>query len=324
LARDPLLRFLLAVLHEPLVWSGIGLVVGIYLFYRGFGLLQRKRLIMNTPRSTVRAAALGPVEVSGTAVGPYTLISPLAEQECFYYRTTAWEKVDPGMISSPVGVVCLLFGIGIPLRKKTEETLCAPFFVDDGSGRVLVDPRGAELELTPALSEDYDDSLLDSSPVPGNVQSFLARRNALGVPGLKVEEYCIGRGDRLFVLGTVLETPVIERKDEASDEPQPVLPGFLSPEAADLQRRGLESVEAPGLQLPRFDSRQSAAQTREFNLWPPAVLMKGSSGNPFFISLRSQREVVETLDWKSFVYIWGGPVLAVGCLWILLGRLGVL
>lgn len=323
LVRDPLLRYLLGILREPLLWSGIGLVVGLYLFYLGFDLLQRRRLIMNTPRSTVRAAALGPVEASGTATGPYTLISPLAEQECFYYRATAWEKVNPGIISSPIGFLCLLFGISVPLRKKAEETLCAPFFVDDGTGQLLVNPRGAELELTPAVSDDYDDSLLDSSPVPGNVQNFLARRNALGVPGLKVEEYCIRPGDKLFVLGTLRETPMARRRG-GPDEPQPVLPGSLSPEAADLQRRGLESVEVPGLELPRFDSQQSAAQTRKFNLWPRAVLMKGSTGNPFFISRRSQREVVETLGWKSFVYVWGGPALALAFLWILLERLGVL
>src|SRR5689334_9754143 len=80
--RDPLLP----LLNDPVLWGPVGALLGVYLFIRGFSLLQRKRLVMNTPRSTVRAAALGPVEVSGQAAGPYTLIAPLSETECYYYR----------------------------------------------------------------------------------------------------------------------------------------------------------------------------------------------------------------------------------------------
>jgi hypothetical protein len=35
-----------------------------YFFWRGFRVLQRKRLVMDTPRSTIRAAALGSVEAA--------------------------------------------------------------------------------------------------------------------------------------------------------------------------------------------------------------------------------------------------------------------
>ena len=54
--------------------------------FRGFGLLRRKLLIQSVPSSTVRSAALGLVEVSGTATGPYSIISPLSETECYFYR----------------------------------------------------------------------------------------------------------------------------------------------------------------------------------------------------------------------------------------------
>jgi hypothetical protein len=68
------LRQLIWLLSHPLSWAALGLVIGPYLFYRGFRLLQRKRLILDIPRSAVRAAAMGGVEVSGQAVGPYTLV----------------------------------------------------------------------------------------------------------------------------------------------------------------------------------------------------------------------------------------------------------
>jgi hypothetical protein len=60
--------------------------VGPYLFFRGFRLLQLKRLLMDVPRSSIHAAALGPVEMSGKAVGPYTVVSPFSRSNCLYYR----------------------------------------------------------------------------------------------------------------------------------------------------------------------------------------------------------------------------------------------
>jgi hypothetical protein len=68
--RDPipLFRFLFWLASQPLVWAALGIVVGPYWFYRGFRLLQRKRLILDIPRSTIRGAAVGAVEISGKAV----------------------------------------------------------------------------------------------------------------------------------------------------------------------------------------------------------------------------------------------------------------
>jgi hypothetical protein len=62
-------------------------------------------------------------------------------------------------------------------------------------------------------------------------------------------------------------------------------------------------------------------ETEPFDLNPPVVLMKGASGEPFFISWRSQRDVVEELAWRSVLYIWGGPVLALAGLWLLVNHL---
>jgi len=61
--------------------------------------------------------------------------------------------------------------------------------------------------------------------------------------------------------------------------------------------------------------------TEVFDLNPPVVLMKGTSGSPFFISWRSQLEVVKELAWRSTLYIWGGPILAVAGLWLLVDHL---
>ncbi len=50
-----------------------GAASGVALFFRGFRMLQYKRLILNTPFSKIRSASIGLVEVSGMPIGPRTI-----------------------------------------------------------------------------------------------------------------------------------------------------------------------------------------------------------------------------------------------------------
>src|SRR5919198_3729149 len=76
--------------------AALGAGIGLFLFYRGFRLLQRKRVILNTPTSKIRSASLGLVEVNGLAVGPYTLTAPITGVPCYFYRSQAWELRTSG------------------------------------------------------------------------------------------------------------------------------------------------------------------------------------------------------------------------------------
>lgn len=288
----------LVVLRSPVLWGIVGVGFGIFLFFRGFPFLKRKRLIQNTPTSTIRGAALGAVEVSGTVVGPYTLISPLSESDCFYYHAVARSA-------------------GEEEKKVAEEVLYAPFFLDDGTGRVMVDPRGAEMELRPAVDEEY-------SPATGDAftRHFVVRRGLSSSLRATLQEYCICPGDHLFVLATLRENPGRESAADclAGDAAQGQQ-GFLSAAAADLQRRAaIESVLPPGSAVPPMP-RATPVESEVFDLNPPVVLMKSTSGEPFFISWRSQRDVVQELAMRSILYIWGGPALALAGLWLLVKHL---
>ncbi len=50
--------------------------------------------------------------------------------------------------------------------------------------------------------------------------------------------------------------------------------------------------------------------------------MKGEHNPAFFISWRSQRDVVKSLGWKSALLIWGGPALTLVCVYILAAEFG--
>jgi len=180
-----------------LVWSAIGFCAGLYLFFQGFRLLQRRRLILDTPSSKIRSAAMGMVEISGLAAGPYTMAAPITTRPCYYYRTVAWEWKRRGKSSSWV--------------KVAAECMHLPFFLDDNTGRVLVDPRGAELDLHRDFEQEFCDSFFTTKdPAPDNVRSFLARHGIATSNKIKVEEFCIKPKNSLFVLGTLAENPGLE------------------------------------------------------------------------------------------------------------------
>src|SRR5205814_3004724 len=164
--------------ENALVLAGIGAAAGVYWFYKGFRLLQRKRLILNTPASKIRSASMGLVEISGLATGPYVINSPLTQMSCYYYRSIAWQYQQRGKNSEWV--------------KVAEETLHVPFYIDDGSGKLLVDPSGAEMDLHCDLREEYNRSVLMSGPeMSASVYGFLSRHGVDSGRRIKVEESCI-------------------------------------------------------------------------------------------------------------------------------------
>jgi E3 Ubiquitin ligase len=341
-----------------LALAAAGTALGLYWFYKGFRLLQRKRLILNTPASKVRSASMGLVEISGLAAGPYVLNSPLKQAECYYYRSTAWQLKQRGKNTEWV--------------KVAEETLHVPFYVDDNTGKVLVDPRGAEMDLHCDLSEQYHRSILFSGPeMPEWVAEFLTRYGVDPDKRIKVEEYCIKPKNFLFVLGTLSQNPGLDAsirpawaeragqrfvapvKAENTDAPHQIIRlsaetnGLLAAEmtqqqkiAAALVKAGISNPAAwsaaavktqpaaatipqPAATVqartaPAVQRKAESEDAKGFDLHPPVVLMQGSHQPAFFISWRSQRDVVQSLGWKSSLMIWGGPAMTLISVYFLL------
>jgi len=176
------------------VWPVIGACAGVYLFYRGFEILRRKRLIQNTPTSKIRSAAMGLVEVNGLAVGPYVVNAPITGLPCYYHRSMAWQLKQSGKNKS--------------WQKVADECRHLPFYLDDNTGRLLINPQGAEMDIHRDFHEEYSTSLFSSSlDVPANVSSFLMRHGISTDKKTKVEEYCIKPKNALFILGTLSENP---------------------------------------------------------------------------------------------------------------------
>jgi len=328
---------------------------------------------------------MGLVEVNGLAVGPYTMPAPITGVSCYYYRTIAWQLKQAGKNTQ--------------WQKVADESLHVPFYLDDNTGLVLVNPQGAEMDIHRDFHEEYSSSILFGQEIPENVRGFLARRGVSGDHKLKIDEYCIKPKNALFILGTLAENPGlvvspkpvptlpasvasvsfnmpggIERKIELAEGSSETMPAtdVIETSCGNVQRGETELVrlssdqkpvssaemtqqgkiasalmragitnpaawEAAGINDPAAAvvttggngtcaaSGSSAAPSpvpEHFDLQPKVVLMKGEHDPAFFISWRSQRDLVRGLNWKSALYIWGGPALTLFCVYVLAEHFG--
>lgn len=118
-------------------------LVGFALLYSSYGTYKNFRLIKDIPRSTIRAMAMGIVELHGKVKPLELLISPFAKKECVYFKYSIEElrQTGSGKNRSTKWVTI----------KRDERYI--PFLALDDTGEVLVKPQGAEFNID--LKHEY-------------------------------------------------------------------------------------------------------------------------------------------------------------------------
>ena len=317
---------------------------------------------------------MGLVEVTGLATGPATMIAPVTQVPCYYSRTVGWQLRQSGKNKK--------------WEKVADEVQLTPFYLDDNTGRVLVNPENAEMDIHQDFDEQYRASLFSGcADVPSTVALFLGRHGVMLDKNVKVEEYCIKPKNALFILGTLSANEGVVARTNTSSGSVPQtsqhkisleIPGLSAPApvrvisgtasqhssdygtetkviritdintsanssnmtqqekvAAALIKAGITNPAAwaiagvntsEGTSSPQNSAKRGAAiaedSSEEFDLRPPVVLQRGKHESTFFISWRSQRDVVKSLNWKSGLMIWGGPALTLLCTYFIAAEFG--
>ncbi len=145
----------------PLIWGG--------LYY-----LQLKRRIENTPTSKVRSVAMGLVEVHGRAQRLYALVAPMTQSACVWYRLRKYRRDSKN---------------NWKLVKEINSDH-VPFQLDDGTGRVTVDPTGAAVKAK-----------VQQSGYPGQSPLTFTAFGRGSVEDEKWTEDLIYEGTSIYVLG---------------------------------------------------------------------------------------------------------------------------
>lgn len=103
--------------------------LGLFMVYKGFDEYRVSRLIRDTATETVRSVAVGRTELTGTAVPADTVFHrPFTDGECVYAHYTIREHDDSGSEGSDWTTV-------------DTDTWVAPFYLEDGTGRIRVEPE---------------------------------------------------------------------------------------------------------------------------------------------------------------------------------------
>lgn len=182
-----------------------------------------------------------------------SVLSPLSSTPCVYYSYKIEERRHSGKKTRWVTI------------KKGSSS--APFFLDDGTGRILIAPNGADVVI-------HKDNQFRISMFSNDDAQFLEALYRLGVPvsgkNLRAEEYYIQEEDPLYVLG-------------------------------DVALKGTET------------------EINHENL-----IVRSSKHTYFIISDRNEKEVLSHFSFISMLMIFGGPILVVFCLHVLLNHFKVM
>jgi len=176
------------------------MVIGLALFLQGIRWMRQKRLIENIPTSKIRSIAMGLVEVYGTVTKGFTrlLRSPLTDKECVYYKYKVEEHRGSGKNSRWVTIL------------QGEDSI--KFLLTDNTGTVLVDPKGAKVDI-PA---DFNYSSHIGLEPPETVKRHLAKHGKrfeglFGInKSMRFREHYIAPKDNLYVLGTAADNPFVK------------------------------------------------------------------------------------------------------------------
>ncbi|TAM79569.1 MAG: hypothetical protein EPN47_17345 [Acidobacteria bacterium] len=116
-------------------YAVLGFGFGLYTFYKGFRQYRKYLLVADTPEIPIRSAPMGFVQVYGKAQGDKTIPSPVSHAPCFAYKVVIerWKTDSHGQ--------------GGHWSHHRTDLDSVGFYLSDATGKVLVNARGAELDL---------------------------------------------------------------------------------------------------------------------------------------------------------------------------------
>jgi E3 Ubiquitin ligase len=255
-------------------WPVIGLVVGLLFFFRGLRFYRKTLVVADTPSTAIRSIAMGLAQVHGTAKGDGAFPSPVSGVPCYAFKVQIerWRQHSNR-------------GGWSHYRTDVNGTR---FYLEDNTGHIQVDPRGADLDLptncrrtVPETSwsmrtdkeADFPSTEADATGMEVRSEDDLMEY-AEGVGGPSVNryrftEYCILPGKEYDVLGPCMENPRSTGPDDRN------------------------------------------------------LIGKGANERSYLISSKAAGQLERSLRWKSALMVWGGIALTAACATLILAEFGL-
>jgi hypothetical protein len=180
------------------------------MFVLGFRIYRQYRIMADTPLIPVRSVPMGLVHVSGKSTGGAPLTSPITQVLCYYYEVKVEKRVKRGDKEE--------------WESAGSEKAEVPLYVEDATGRILVNPQRAEYDVPRSfwgevrprtlLSFGHPPRKVDESlgvPLPtdehllaylnGQFSRARAAVQASKMPGAKAMDKALGVAEKMQALG---------------------------------------------------------------------------------------------------------------------------
>jgi len=281
---------------ERQLFDAIAILAGAGLIVFGFVVLRRKRLLENVPTSRIRSVAMGFAELIGSARSRTPLVAPYSGIPCVFYRSLLEEERQRSRGGRE----------WVTLEQGTSTD---PFYLQDETGALLVDPAGAETVLERSYRQVE------------RGEGWLGRRK-------RYSEWWIVAGQKLFVAGTVttLRNAVLERRAVLGDRLREIKHDPEKMKLIDADHDGTISeqewgnaVRAMQNVLVREDAAAPAGPAEE-----TIAIGKGSDETTFAIAARGEKSLLLRLRLEVAGGLLGGTVIVVVFTISFLSRAGVL
>ncbi|HEU5179659.1 MAG TPA: GIDE domain-containing protein [Candidatus Polarisedimenticolia bacterium] len=271
-------------------------VGGGFMVRSGFRQLRKKNMIENVPTSAIRSVAMGLAEIHGMACAEAALSAPLSGERCHYFRY----RVEEERTRSKGGKEWVTVDHG---------TSNVPFPLEDSTGKIQVDPQGADV----SLQRDY--RRVDAG------EGWFGRRK-------RYSEWRIDPRDRLYVLGTVSKQgdSVETRGAGLSDRLRRLKRDPAAVKRFDLDDSGAldEQEWAGAVAVTKQELLQEETAKQAGNPQAGLFIGAGDTESTFMISDRDETSITLRLAWKAIAGVGLGGAVLLGMSVSILGRFGIL
>jgi E3 ubiquitin ligase len=281
------------ILHVAILIAGA--VVGVLVFLRGFRVYGEYRLLTDTPEQPISSLPMGRVRFHGKASAEKLTKSPLTSTPCVYWRTEVHRGTS-------------IVGARSSGNTASDED-SVPFVLTDMSGRVALNPHGAELDLKPTF-----DRISSESFAPMRQKYFGEGDPLMALPGQVADGAVAAYAESLLEKQRAMKQGPLGRKLEAvkemvSPREEFHVEGFFSSDndpPSGPKYHVKEYCILPGHWYEVMGTCFSKAQEAGQPSGATGLIAKGENDPTFLISWRGEAEIEGKLRRSIWLHFLGG------------------
>lgn len=316
----------------------------LFTFFKGFRVYRRYRLVADVPQIPIRSVPMGLVKIRGKAKGDQIIKSPVSRTPCLFYKVDVeqWKSDQHG---------------GNWSHYATDAD-GANFWLEDASGKVIVDAHGCDYDLQETCKREVS----SSSTTPDDIELRRYISSAGAKRFTRFAERMMTRVPEGMDADKKAQLQMMMQSLHAFNQETAVNPGHMPNLLAPMMAFASQQLAGPEHELDRqaalahlselqasgkfgnFEVAQGRYKVKEYCILPDHeyevtgsctenpnatchddrnLITKGSNEGTFLISWRSEPDLEKSMRNKAALMILGGGAAAVICLAILLAKFGL-